>query len=96
MKMGKKGLSLNDLVTITLAFVLIGVVGAVSLYINTSINITAGFTAAANPLSYWAVMNASTGVATLLSWLPIIAIIVAAGIVISVLVSAFVFKPSGV
>jgi hypothetical protein len=99
MRMGKKGLGLNELVTVVLAFLLIGVVGAIGLYITNSINITAGFSypngstaVGGYALSFYAVTNATTGMATLLSWLPIIAIIVAAGVVISVLVSAFVFK----
>jgi hypothetical protein len=91
-----KGLALNDLVTITLAFVLIGVVGAIGLYINASVNTTAGFTTSSNGLSYWAIQNASTGMSTLLQWLPLIAVIVAAGIVIAVLVSAFAMRREGV
>ena len=89
----KKGYAVGDLVTITLAFVLIGVVGAIGLYINGQVSTTAGWSASS--ASGLAVLNASAGISTLMQWLPIIAVIIAAGIIISVLVTAFVMKGAG-
>jgi len=92
--MGKKGLAVTDLVSVVLAFVLIGIIGAMSLYINTQVTSTAGW--AAGSAAALAVGNASSGISGLLTWLPILAVIVAAGVVIAVLVSAFAMKHGGV
>ena len=92
-RMGKKGLSLGDLVTVTLSFVLIGVVGAIGTYINSQVNTTAGF--AAGSAGALAISNATAGISTLMQWLPIIAIVLASGIVITVLVTAFAVRQGG-
>ena len=87
MKLGKKGISLQGLPGVAMAFVLIGVMLAIGAYILSSISTSAGFatdSAAANLIS-----NATTGLGTLGSWLPLIALVIAAGIVIAVLVGSF-------
>jgi hypothetical protein len=95
-KMNRKGMSLNDLANIGMVFVLLGVILAIGSYINSSIVTTAGWTAAANQIAYYAVANSTSGLATLSSWLPLIAVICAAGVVLGVLVSAFVVNRTGV
>lgn len=79
--------NLNDLAGVGLAFVLIGVVLAVGAYINTSIQTTAGWSTGSTASN--AVGNATSGIGQLASWLPIIAIVIAAGAVITVLVGSF-------
>jgi hypothetical protein len=63
-------------------------------YINTSIQTTAGW--GATSAQYLAVQNATAGISQIASWLPIIAIVIAAGVVITVLVSSFQFGRQGV
>jgi hypothetical protein len=94
MKVRMKGYGLNDLVNIVLSFVLIGIIAAMGLYVNSQVNTTAGF--AATSASALAIGNATLGISVLMSWLPIIAIIVAAGLIISLLVGAFMMKQGGV
>ena len=45
-----------------------------------------------NVTGYMAIRNSSEGLSTLTEWLPVIAIVVAAGIVISTLIVAFTFR----
>ena len=70
-----------------LAFVLIGVVLGMGAYINDQLITTAGWTVGES--GYGAVNNATTGIVSLSGWLPIIAVVAAAGIVLAILVSAF-------
>jgi hypothetical protein len=93
-KFGKKGFGFNDLTAVAMMFVLVGVMLGIGAYINSQIQSTAGW--AATSTAYLAVANSTQGIATLSSWLPIIAIVIAAGVVITVLVSAFAFKREGV
>jgi len=55
---------------------------------------TAGWAAAS--AEYLAVGNATSGISKLAQWLPIIAIVIAAGVVIATLVSSFAFNRPGV
>jgi len=100
MKVGNKGLSIHDLVSVVLAFSLIGIIGGMGLYLLSQVSTTGNFgtcqSGAANNYSACAVGNASSGISGLLTWLPILAVIVAAGVVIAVLVSAFAMKGRGV
>jgi hypothetical protein len=89
MSMGRKGLALDQLASVGLLFVVLGVVLAIGAYINTQITTTAGW--ASTTLAYAAVGNATSGISSMAAWLPIIAIVIAAGVVISVLVGAFKF-----
>lgn len=87
MNMNKKGVNLSEMPSIAITFVLIAVVVAIGAYILSSINTTAAFTAnstASNATGY-----GSAGLQTLAQWLPIIALIVAAVILISLLLGAF-------
>ena len=85
--MGKKGFALNELSGVALVFVLLGVTLAIGAYILSSVNTAGGFTAGS--ASATAIGNATNGVSQLATWLPIIAIVIAAGVVIAVLVNAF-------
>jgi len=87
MKFGKKGFGFQDLSSVGLLFVLVGVTLGVGAYINSQLQSTAGW--AATSTEYLAVANATAGIAKLASWLPIIAVVIAAGVVIGVLVKAF-------
>jgi len=91
--MRMKGLSIGDLAAVSLSFVLIGVVGAIGVYINT--NVATQIATPTNAANF-SLGNATSGISTLLQWLPIIAIVLAAGIVITVLVTAFVVKNQAV
>ena len=93
-KLGNKGIALSELTSVGLLFVLLGVVLSIGAYINTSIRTAGGF--ADGTVAYWAINNATGGILNLSSWLPLIAIVIAAGVVISVLVSAFKFGSGGV
>lgn len=85
--MNKKGLSLNQMAAFGFAFVLIGVVLGMGAYINSQIQTTAGW--ATTSLEYAAVQNSTRGLVQLSGWLPIIAVVAAAGIVLAILVAAF-------
>ena len=62
--------------------------------VNSQIVSTAGW--AAGSTERLAVENATAGISKLAQWLPIIAVVIAAGIVIGVLVGAFQFRQGGV
>ena len=94
--MGKKskGIALNQLPAVGMLLVLLGVVLGVGAYVNSQIQSTAGW--ASTSTQYLAVQNATQGIANLSSWMPIIAIVIAAGVVIAVLIGAFAFGRRGV
>ena len=87
MKFGRKGFGFQDLSSVGLLFVLVGVTLGVGAYINSQLQTTAGW--GSTTTEYLAVANATSGIAKLASWLPIIGVVIAAGVVISVLVRAF-------
>ena len=87
MKLGKKGISFSQLSSVALLFVLIGVTLGIGAYILSQISTTAGW--AVTSTEYAAVSNATTGIANIAEWLPIIGLVIAAGVVIGVLVMAF-------
>jgi len=91
-KLGKKGIGLADMPRVGLIFVLVGVTLGLGAYINAQIQSTAGWETTST--EYLAVSNATAGIGQLSSWLPIIAVVIAAGIVIGVLVAAFAFRRS--
>lgn len=70
-----------------LSFVLIGAILGMGAYINTEIKETAGWES--NSTEARAIDNATAGIANLTNWLPIIAVVAAAGIVLAILVAAF-------
>ncbi len=94
----KKGIALGELVSIGLIFVLIGVTVGIGAYIQSTISQTAGWTNSTNDVqsSYitpgYIVKNATAGLANIASWLPIIGIVIAAGVIIAVLVRSFSMK----
>lgn len=90
----KKGLALGDMVPIALAFVLIGVMLGIGSYINAQIQTVGGFTAGTYP--YSAIQNATLSLSTMAQWLQIIAVVIAAGIVIGVLVHSFMGRKEGI
>jgi len=92
-KLGKKGVSLAQLTSVGLLFVLLGITLGIGAYVNSQVQSTAGW--GTTTVEYLAVANATEGISKLAQWLPIIAIVIAAGVVISTLVSAFAFR-SGV
>ena len=90
----KKGIALSQLTTVALLFVLVGVTLGIGAYVNSQIQTTAGW--ASTTTEYLAVSNATSGISKLSQWLPIIAIVIAAGVVIATLVGAFAFRRGGV
>lgn len=78
-----------ELASVGLMFVLLGVVLSIGAYINGQITTAGGF--AAGTASRWAVDNATAGISSLAGWLPIIAVVIAAGAVIGILVASFKF-----
>ena len=90
----RKGIALGELVTIALMFVLIGVTLGIGAYINTQIGTTAGFTAGS--ASDTVIKNSTIGLANIGAWLPIIGIVIAAGVIIGVLVRSFSMNKGGV
>ena len=80
-----KGLSLTDLQSMALAFALVAIVLGIGATILSSVQATQ----TSNSIAYNASGYGLTGTNTLATWLPIIAVIVAAAIVIGILVAAF-------
>jgi len=85
--MDKKGYSLQDMAPIAIAFVVIAVVLGVGATILASIQ--SGQTE--NGSAYNASGNGLTSMGTLSGWLPTIAVIVAAAVVIGIIVAYFRF-----
>ena len=90
----RKGIAFSGLTTVAILFVLVGVTLGIGAYVNSQIQSTAGW--GSTTTEYLAVSNATSGIAKLSQWLPIIAIVIAAGVVIAVLVGAFSFRRGGV
>lgn len=89
--MGRKGLGLQDLSTVGTVLVVTGIVLGIGAYINSQIQTTAGW--GTTSVQYLAVSNATDAISKLAQWLPIIAIVFAAGIILGVL--ALAFMPRG-
>lgn len=68
-------------------FIVAGITLAVGLYVLTQINSTAGWTATST--SGLAISNATSAIGQLVSWFPIIALVLAAAVVIYLIVGAF-------
>lgn len=77
----------QDLSGYALLFVVTGVLIAIGIYVVSSIQTQLG--ASSTATMNYSFSNATTGMATLASWLPIIAIVVAAAVVLSLVISAF-------
>jgi hypothetical protein len=90
----KKGIALAQLTTVALLFVLLTITLAIGAYINAQVNSTANW--AATTTQSQIVANGTAGIANLGQWLPIIAIVIAAGVIIATLVGAFAFRRGGV
>ncbi len=86
-KLGKKGISFSQLSQVGLLFVLVGITLGIGAYVNSQVQTVAGW--GTTSTEYLAVQNATVGIANLAQWLPIIAVVIAAGVVIGVLVMAF-------
>lgn len=92
LKKGLKGsykgqLGVGDLTTIGIVFVVLAVVLSIGAYILTSVNTAAGF--AANSVSANVVTQGTSALNTFATWLPILAVVIVAGIVIYILVNVF-------
>lgn len=83
----KAQMGLGDLTTIGIIFVVLAVVLAIGAYILTSVNTAAGFTA--NSVSSNTLTNGEVALNTFATWLPILAVVIVAGIVIYILVNVF-------
>jgi hypothetical protein len=80
-------IGIGDLSTIGVIFVVLAVVLAIGAYILTTINTTANF--AANSASANAVTYGTSSLSTFAQWLPILAIVIVAGIIIYILMNVF-------
>ena len=94
MKVGKKGISFSQLSTVAMLFVLVGITLGVGAYVNSQVAVTGGFTA--GTVQNATIGNATEGISKLAQWLPIIAVVIAAGMVIGVLTMAFSTRSGGV
>lgn len=86
-KVSKRGQGLNQLPSVAIIFVLAATVIAVGAYVLTQIDTTAGF--ANGSVAANATIAGQTALGTLATWLPVIAVVIAAVILISLLVNAF-------
>jgi len=86
-KIGKKALSMADLPGVLMLLVLIGVTLGVGIYTNTEFVKTLGVAGDSDVALM--VNNSTSGLSNLAQWLPIVAIVIAAGIVIGTLILAF-------
>jgi preprotein translocase subunit SecG len=85
----KKGLSLSDLPQIAMVFLLVGIFFAIGLVILTSMQ-NAGGTIDANSAANGAVTKARTALSEIPSnWLLLIAVVIAAAVIISVVMQSF-------
>lgn len=84
--MNKKGFTLNQLAGVGVTFVVIAIVLAMGAKVLDKTDDSMTGVAAA------AVANGSEGIAELSSWLPTIAIIVAAAVIIGIVVTYFAFR----
>ena len=84
---------LGDLSTIGVIFVVLAVVLAIGAYILSTINTTAAF--AANSISSNTLNFGQSALSTFAQWLPILAIVIVAGIVIYILMNVFHGKGGG-
>ena len=80
-------MGIGDLTTIGIVFVVLTVILAVGAYILSTINTTAGF--AAGSVASNTLANGQTALGTFASWLPILAIVIVAGVIIYILVNVF-------
>ena len=85
----RKGLALNDLVTVGLMFVLIATTLAIGAYINVQMTAAMGQNTPGGGYANATLANATLGMVNISAWLPIIGIVVAAGVIIGVLVRSF-------
>ena len=93
-KLGRKGVTFAELPNLALLFVVGGIILGIGAYVLSQIQSTAGW--AVTSTEYLAVSNATSGIANLSNWYPIIGIVLAAAVVISVIVGAFVVRGRGV
>lgn len=89
LRIGSKGLSFNQMSSVAMVFVLVGITIGIGAHVNSEVAKTGGFTQAAYKVANTTLGNATSGLAKLSSWLPIIAVVLAASVVIGVLVVAF-------
>jgi hypothetical protein len=106
----RKGITLSEMAPITMAIVLIGVLLGIGSYINTTISGAipgTGWNATLQTFNYSqstgnggyvasSIQNSTLALGTMAQWLQIIAVVIAAGIVIGVLVHSFVGRKEGI
>lgn len=80
-----RAVGVGDLTALALLFVVAGVMLAMGNYILSSI----GNQLPANSTAVSAIGNATSGINTFASWLPILAVVIISAIVIGILISAF-------
>jgi len=91
-KLGNKGITVSGLYSVALTFVVLGVSLGIGAYTLNQVAKTGGWTQASYAGANSSIGNATEGISKLAQWLPIIAIVIAAGVVIATLVSAFAFR----
>lgn len=89
-KASRPAAGLQDLLPAVIAFVLIAIVGAVGALILVNFQTNIG-TAGANYIAYNAVGQGITGITTIMSYLPLIALVIVAAILIGIVLVAFSF-----
>lgn len=84
----KAQLGLGDLQTVAIIFVVLAVVLAVGAYILTTIGSQPGFSTA-NSVANTTLTQGQNAISTFATWLPILAVVIVAAIVIYILVGVF-------
>jgi hypothetical protein len=88
--MNKKGFSLQEMAPLAISFVIIAIVLGIGATVVASIQATQG-NSTSTTIAYNASGNGLTSLNTLASWLPTIAVIIAAAVVIGIIVAYFRF-----
>lgn len=83
----KGQLGIGDLSTIGIIFVVLAVILAIGAYILSSVGTAANFSA--NSVANQTLTNGQTALKTFATWLPILAVVIVAGVVIYILVNVF-------
>ena len=88
-----KGYSLGDLVPIVIAFALIAIIGAVALLILQ--NFASNGSVTSGSAAYNGIYYGISGINQIMGFLPLIALVVVAAVIIGVVVGAFVLGGKG-
>ena len=90
---GRKAAGLNDMTNAVVQLGLIAIIGAVVLIILAGLQTSSQVTV--NSASYNAIGFGITGVSTIMQYLPLVALVIVAAVIITIVVLAFAFRGPG-